>query len=178
MFDLSDKPTKETVQKWRFVQLLRRSAFLMWFRDLWASVANRDSFESRLLQGILDEDIKDKIQFVRDSLDELVQLSKVNEFAVTLVVIPVAAQARSVYPDELYQSTLKQYADENSLDMIDLLPALRAYYEQHGSIPVIPFDGHYNSEGHELFADALVKQLLRSESLCTNGAKGPGAGAR
>jgi hypothetical protein len=130
-------------------------------------MTDRDNFENRLLQGEMKDDDR-SLQFVRSSLSDFIRLSKKYHFTFTLAAIPVAAQASNDYPKEQYQSTLKQFAQQTSLDFIDLLPTLRDYYKRSGKFPVIPFDGHYNENGTEIFGRAVVNHL-RSTGSCGAG---------
>jgi len=165
MFDLSDKPTEQIIRSWRLRQVFRKSALLMWVHDLTMAIGSRNNIENRILRGVLDDEVKERIGFVKDSLEELRQLSREHNFSVTLAVLPVASQALNDYPNELYQSLLKQYAQEHSLDFVDLRQTLRDYYEESGSLPVTPFDGHYDAIGHRVFGMAMLEHL-RAGSVC------------
>jgi lysophospholipase L1-like esterase len=159
VFDLSDKPTNQIIRKWKLVQILRKSSFLMYVNDTYFKITNNNNFENRILQGVIDSAFKQNLQFVKDSLDELIRMSNKYNFSLTLAVLPVAAQAMNDYPNELYQSTLRQYAEHNSLDFVDLLPSLRSCYEQYDKKLVIPFDGHYNAKAHKAFGMTMTEHL-------------------
>ncbi len=161
MFDLSDKPDKKIIRKWKLVQVLRKSSFLMRAYDIYSKITNNNNFENRILKGTADNAFKVNLQFVRDSLDELIRLSNRYKFSLTLAVLPVAAQAMTDYPNEIYQSALRQYADHKSIDFVDLLPTLRNCYEQYGAPLVIPFDGHYNAKAHNAFGMTMAEHLSR-----------------
>ncbi len=161
MYDLSDKPTNQIIRKWKLVQILRKSSFLMHINDTYVKIINNNNFENRILQGTVDNAFKVNFKFVKDSLDDLIRISNKNNFSLTLAVLPVAAQAMKDYPNELYQSSLKQYAEHNSLDFVDLLPTLRNCYEQYGASLVIPFDGHYNAKVHKAFGMTMAEHLSR-----------------
>ncbi|MCX7110982.1 MAG: hypothetical protein NTX45_12840 [Proteobacteria bacterium] len=159
MFDLSDKPTEEIVRDWNIIQLFRKSAFIMEVHDIYSATTNKEGIENQILQGVMSDKVENGIHHVKDSLDELIRLSKEYNFRVTLALIPASVQAMNEYPNQLYQSTLKQYAQQHSLDIIDLLPILSGYYKQNGYLPLIPYDGHYNREGHKAFGEAMVGHL-------------------
>ncbi len=158
-FDLSDKPGPEVVRKWNHRQLLRKSAFIMWAHDIYTGIVSSDNLENRLLAGIVDDGTRNAKRFVYESLGELVRLSREYEFSVTLAVVPVAAQVERDFPDENYQSTLKQFASQYSIDFVDMLPMLRNDYERSGTLPVIPFDGHYNREGQKALGIGMLEHL-------------------
>lgn len=159
MYDISAKPVGPRFRKWKRIQVLRKSSLLMHVNDVYRRLASRNDFGNNILQGVVDNELKRGIQFVKDALDEFIRISNKYNFSLTLAIIPVAAQAMNDYPNEIYQSTLRQYAEHNSLDFIDLLPALRSCYEQYGNLPIIPFDGHYNAEGQKVFGIAMVRHL-------------------
>lgn len=172
MFDLLGKPTPIALWRWRLRQALRKSALLMWAHDIIHSVSiltdAQHAVEFKLLQGILDSDIQERIQFVEQGLDQLVYLSAAHGFSLTLAVIPDPSQLTTEYPKNLYQNELSRYAEEQTLDLLDLRPALRRYYEDTRDLPVIPFDGHYNAKGHALIATEIIEHLGRTPIRCSD----------
>ena len=125
--------------------------------DIYMGISNSNNLENKILIGLESNETKDAAQFVENSLGEFARLANKYNFTATLAVIPVAAQLVNDYPNQKYQAFLKRYAIQYSLDFVDLLPMLRKYYEQSGKIPVIPYDGHYDSEGHEVMGEGMVE---------------------
>jgi lysophospholipase L1-like esterase len=166
MFDLLNKPTQKVVWYWKFRQIARQSALLMWLQDIISIISNKENFEYKLLNGIKDDDIQLRIRFVKQNLDNLKRLSEINGFSLTLVLIPEASQLINEYPKNLYQNILKPYATEKNIDILDLRPFLQKYYEEKKQLPLIPFDGHYNAEGHSVIANAIVKHLISLPLRC------------
>ena len=164
-FDFSGKPTEQVVRKWKLVQLLRSSAFLMWVYDLYRSWTSGSNYINRMLLGELDDEIRSNIENTFESMDEIRSLAEARGFRLTLVAIPVAAQLTREFPGQVYQPALKQYAVHTGTDFVDLLPDLRAHRSQHQDALVLPFDGHYNSRGHRVMAGSVL-DYLDSLDLC------------
>lgn len=164
-FDFSDKPTDEIIAKWKLIQVLRNSAFLMWVYDAFRSWTNRSSYENKMLLGELDNDMRNNIEDTIESLEEIRLLSEEHGVRLTLAVIPLAAQLAKNFPNQIYQATLKKYAADSGLDFVDLLPELRSHHSQYQHSLVIPFDGHYNEQGHRLMADSIL-DYLSTVDLC------------
>jgi hypothetical protein len=92
-------------------------------------------------------------------------LSKDHGARLILAVIPVASQISNTFPNERYQSQLKQYAMNVGLDFVDLLPGLRSDYQRYQESLIIPFDGHYNGKAHRAMAVSIF-DYLDSLALC------------
>jgi lysophospholipase L1-like esterase len=165
-FDFSDKPTDKIIQRWKLLQLARRSAALMWIYDIYKGWDSKDNAINKLLSGQVDDALQDKIETTIELLDEFRSLSQLHGFRLTLAVIPVAARINNKYRNQLYQTTLKNHAKEADLDYLDLLPALRRYYEQYNHLPVIAFDGHYDADGHTVMANSVFNHLNEITENC------------
>ena len=164
-FDLSGKPTDTIIQRWKHQQLARRWVGLMWIWDIYKSRSKYNK-EYKILLGQKYGTLQDEIKATIELLNEFRSLSKLHGFRLTLVVVPVAAQITNEYPNQLYQTTLKNYADDVYLDYLDLLPAFKKYHEQDNHLPVIAFDGHYDAEGHRIMADSIFKHLEEITEHC------------
>ena len=164
-FDFSGKPTDDVIKKWKLTQTFRQSAFLMWIHDLYRSWENKSNYINKLLIGESDDDMRNNVEQTIKSLDEIRLLLEKRGIRFTLAVIPLSTQVTKIYPDQRYQPILKEYALKSEVDFVDLLQDLRAYYGQHQGSLVIPFDGHYNAQGHKVMADTIFNHL-NSFSLC------------
>jgi lysophospholipase L1-like esterase len=158
-FDFSDKPTDRLVDKWKLIQILRNSAFLMWVYDTYRGWTNRSSYIDKMMLGELDSRIRKNIKNTIETLEEIRLLTEEHGARLIIAVIPVAAQITNAFPDQIYQSKLKQYAMNAGLDFVDLLPDLRSHHSQFQDSLVIPFDGHYNSNGHRVMAMSIFDHL-------------------
>jgi lysophospholipase L1-like esterase len=165
-FDFSGKHTAIITQQWKLLQLARRSAALMWIYDIYNGWDSKDNAINKLLSGQVDDALQVEIETTIKSLEEFRSLSQLHGFRLTLAVIPVAAQINNNYQYQLYQTTLKSYADEVHLDYLDLLPSFRKYHEQDNNFPVIAFDGHYDADGHRVMANSVFKHLNAKTENC------------
>jgi lysophospholipase L1-like esterase len=164
-FDFSGKPEDKAIAKWKKIQLLRNSAFLMWIQDIYSSFVNRSNYINKLLLGELDDGLRIDLEKTINTLDEIRLLSEQRGVHLTLAVIPVSAQLTKKFPQQMYQSILKEYAENTEIDFVDLLPDLQSHYIQYQDSLVLPFDGHYNSEGHSVMAGVIFEHL-RALDLC------------
>ena len=165
-FDFSDKPTDRIIQRWKLLQLARSSAALMWIYDIYKGWTSKDNNINRILSGRKDDALQGSFEVTSKLLEEFRSLSHSHGFRLTLAVIPVAAQINNEYQNQLYQTALKNYADEVHMDYLDLLPAFRKYYELNNHLPVIAFDGHYDADGHVVMADSVFKHLKETPENC------------
>jgi hypothetical protein len=166
MFDLSSKPTGDVVVSWNRLQYVRKSASLMWAHDIYQAWRNRDDLVNRILRGETDDEVRERFRFAAEQLTRFHELSRRNEFRLTLFLIPVAAQIGSNFSGSVYPSKMIDQAKRMALDHHDLLPDFRAHYVPHGVLPVIPFDGHYDEVGHRIMAEATLRHLRDSKAGC------------
>jgi len=117
----------------------------MWVYDIYMNWDSKDNSINKLLSGQVDDALQDKTETTIELLDEFRSLSQLHRFRLTLAVIPVAARINNDYRNQLYQTTLKNYAQEANPDYLDLLSTLRRYYAQYNHLPVIAFDGHHEA---------------------------------
>ena len=159
IFDFSGKPTDKVIAKWKKIQFLRNSAFIMWAYDIYNSLTNKSNFVNKLLHDEIDDGMRFNIQNTINTLDEIRLISEERGVRLTLAVIPVSAQVEKIFPRQIYQSTLKEYAENSEIAFVDLLPDLRSHHIQFEDSLILPFDGHYNSQGHGVMAHTIFKHL-------------------
>jgi len=127
---------------------------------------SKDNLVNRILQGSTDNQIQSGTKSVLELLDKFRTQSIEYGFRLTLVLIPVADQIRTAYPDNLYQATISSYARNVGIDYLDLLPSFQSHYERQGVLPTIPFDGHYNEVGQDLMAQVTLLHLENDQMIC------------
>ena len=158
-FDFSGKPTDGVIAKWKRIQAFRESAFLMWVHDIYRSWAGKSNYINKILVGELDDDMRNNVEYTIKSLQEIRLLLEKHGVRLTLAVIPLATQVTKIYPDQIYQPILKEYALNSEIDFVDLLQDLRSYHRQYQNSLVIPFDGHYNDQGNKVMANTIFNYL-------------------
>jgi len=63
--------------------------------------------------------------------------------------------------DRLHAGCMAKLARELGMPVVDLCSPLSDLAERKGDLPVVPFDGHYSSEGNAAMAVYLADELLR-----------------
>jgi lysophospholipase L1-like esterase len=164
-FDLKAKPEGTRLYAWELIQILRKSAFVLWLNDRYKAWRFQGNMEQLILEGALNRDLQEKYSSVERDLDRAIMLSKQHGFTFTLVVMPFFGQLGHDYPEERYQSWLKRFAESRGIDFLDLLPGLRGWYQTSHRLPIIPFDGHYDADGHHAMG-MQAAEYLRGRGIC------------
>ena len=138
---------------------------MMWVYDTYRGWTNKSNYINKILHGEIDHRTRLHIENTILSLEEIRLLAEAHGTDLALAVIPVATQLTNTFPNQKYQSQLRQYAMKAGLDFIDLLPGLRSHYDRYQESLVIPFDGHYNGKGHSAMAKSVF-DYLDSLTLC------------
>ena len=160
MYDLSAEPNEEVLRKWNRIQLPRRSALLMLVHDRYRNVTSRDSIAQQILAGRRSKEIDRLLDNAKDLLDKFRTLASSQGFRLTVVAIPFSGQINHSYENEMYQSVLRAYLSESDIEFQDLLPSFQMFYQENGRIPLLPFDGHYDTHGNEVMATAIATDQI------------------
>jgi len=136
--------------KWHTSQLIRRSALVMYLHDLFA-VARAPSPP----RGLVEKGYR---LFDRHAA-RFVAMSKRHGFQPVVAIIPDANPLYRDHPSESYSDRIETIAKEHGLPVVRLTPALRAFYERTGDLPVVPFDGHYNGKANEVISNVVADKL-------------------
>lgn len=142
---------------WEGVQLLRRSRVLMYTHDVIFAYYASDTYEMRLIAGVVDDDIRQRVAVFKHQLEAFRDLLAAHRTAGTIVIIPAPEQVRNRARPARYQDLVTSAATEVGLPVIDLLPAFRARF--HDSLPVLPYDPHYDASANALIAETLMGHL-------------------
>jgi lysophospholipase L1-like esterase len=155
-FDFSQKPDADILRQWRRQQILRTSALLMLTHDAVRAWSGRDNFEQRILEGHIEGAT---VAGVKEYFEQFRRFTLDNAISLTVVVIPHPGQIASQFPNNKYQPTAQALSADLGLQLVDLLPQFKSYYERTRTTPIIPFDGHYNEEGQRVIASGVVQHL-------------------
>ena len=167
MFDISGKPEGWRLDQWNRIQMLRRSAFVMWAHDLYRAATAETTLEERVLRGNRDAAVDAAIDRAAALIADFAKLAGGMGASFTLVAVPHAGQIRGGSPESRYPKDLRDFAERNGMAFHDLRPALAAAFPD-GPLPLIPFDGHYDARGQRAMGEAVAARLRLP----------PGAGAR
>ncbi|MBF0609963.1 MAG: hypothetical protein G8345_06970 [Magnetococcales bacterium] len=166
VFDLTDKAEGDALAKWQWRQIFRHSALLMWGHDMVELYRSRDHLENRILQGVKDEEVVAIRQKVGGHLQELARWSDAYGLPVTVIPVPAAPQLVRDFPNELYQSFFREWAERLNWHYADPLPVMRQQSKQLGRLPVLPYDGHYDAHGQKALAVAVAEHLGQGGFSC------------
>ncbi len=106
----------------------------------------------------------------QDRMDRLLALLRAHGKPLTVVVYPWPAQVLAGDRDSIQSRTWRAWCEKNGVAFVDLFPdffasgapmdVLHRYY--------IPWDNHFNEEGHAFVAQALQKQYAPSRDRTVN----------
>jgi lysophospholipase L1-like esterase len=167
-FDWSDMLPNE------LVYLLKRSRVLLLVRDRYGKLMNRinssPAYEHKLslLKGTFNEFVENGWKQVEESLGEMSDLAKKQNFGLLLVAFPMSDQIINSYPHSSYPSRVKEIAQTHGILFIDLMPAFLKNYNNFRSL-FIEWDGHPNALAYSIAAEEIREYLLRKDVL-RNGA--------
>lgn len=136
---------------WRAKELARRSALVM---ALW------DIFGARQTQpedASYTDAAFERLEVYAGSLQEL---ARERGFRLAVAPIPDAGSLLGEHPSDPLLERAVALFGAKGLEVIDLRPTLVALAEETGSLPVIPFDGHYRADANEAIARAVARALV------------------
>jgi GDSL-like Lipase/Acylhydrolase family len=138
------------VWKWRGRQVLRASALLMKLHDVWmtAPAASLD-----------DDALRSGLEFFDRDLDAFLALGKELGFGFVVAPIPHRSALRGATPYDLLVQRITEHARAHGIDVVDLLPGLRAEFARDPERAILPYDGHYTGAANRAMARALAKAL-------------------
>lgn len=161
MLDLDAKPDGEALGKWYIIQMARKSALVSWFYNVYKMWKQRNSVITQLLQGNPERFIQEQRVHVEAQIDALLALAQQHHFQLSIALLPVSSQVSDPAPDLLYQSTIRDLATTRGIMFFDLLEPLRHLYQQTQTLPVAPFDEHYDADAHKAIGMFLAERLAR-----------------
>lgn len=154
-FDLGEAPQGVVLWKWRGMQLLRKSALVMNLYDRW-----RDGRRKPKDATYYDEGFERLAGYLPEFVEQCEALGAT--FRVALFPHPTGL-GRPEAPSSVIEERALELFAEQGLAVSDLTPALLELGRELGSVPTIPFDGHYEGPANEALARALLEALQRAE---------------
>ena len=150
-FDLGVAAKGAALWKWRATQLLRKSALVMHLYDRW-----RDGRRKPKGTAYYDEGFERLAGYLPEFLKQCEKLGAT--FRVALLPHPTGI-GRPDAPSSRIEARALELFEGQGLAYSDLTPALMDYGREHGSVPTIPFDGHYEGPANAAMARALLAAL-------------------
>jgi len=150
-FDTGAKMEGVPLWRWRFRQLLRRSALLVSSRHAWA-----DWTAHRLTPAQVD------VGFERlgRELDRLAEKARASGLDVLVAAIPAAMNLRETAEPDPLAKRVAASAKEHGFAFVDLGPDLRELQARLGRAPILPYDGHYTGEANAVMAGRIAEAIL------------------
>lgn len=152
-FDVWGRMEGDTLDRWQRRQWLRQSALLMTLQDLrmrWTALACPPCDSSAA---------RDSMDRLEAYLESFITLSETHGFRFVMATLPAAS---SLYgDDDPYQMAqqVKATAGNRGIAVIDLHESLRAHVAEAGTLPILPFDGHYDATANRIMAAHLAKAI-------------------
>lgn len=150
-FDVSDPLEGWKLVQWQGEQLLRSSALLMHAADVARSWTAKPWPQEFYEAGFARLD---------GYLDRFVALTREQKARPVFVRIPHASSIRSATRYDELDRRAMELAKAKGLEVIDCLPQLQRDFAGAERLPIIPYDGHFESPGNESIARAIVTALL------------------
>ena len=147
VFDLGGPATDGALRSWRFKQLLRRSALIMYVHDLVRDRNRPPKSAEFYAQGFAR---------LREHLTRYRALCEEHGWRPLLAVVPHAATLRGDGPVADRARRVQELAREAGIEVVDLQPALARLSEELGSLPILPYDGHYLGVANQRMAEPLA----------------------
>lgn len=151
-FDTKTKLEGSTLTKWRAIQLLRRSAMVMWLHDSMRALNGKAITPDQSQAGLVRLD---------GHLGKLQQFAKAQGFTPFLVVIPDPNSLKSDHPSTEYTLLVQAMAQKHGIASYDLFNDAMNAYDGGIRLPTLPYDGHYNSDANQAMANGVVKFLRK-----------------
>ncbi len=150
VFDLGSPWSTRLRISWHLRQLLRRSALLNHLHEQFRMGPWEQWSEAYRAAGI------ERLDRYLERFQALCS-EQGAELRVVLMPDPGGIMGGAVSTD--LSSRGAQLFEERGLPFLDLRPTMAAWMAEHGSAPILPFDGHFNGDGNRLLAGAIADWL-------------------
>lgn len=151
-FDTKSRLEDGELTKWRAVQLLRRSALVMWLHDAMRALNN---------QVITPQQTQASFARLDVHLANFQKLAKAKGFTPIVAVIPDPNSLKTEHPATDFTLLVQAMAEKHGIASYDLLDDALKSYDGGVRLPTVPYDGHYNSDANRAMGHGLVKFLRK-----------------
>jgi GDSL-like Lipase/Acylhydrolase family len=139
--------------KWEGLQLLRRSALIMYVHD-----ALRD-IRTKPMEVVF---VEEGFEQLGRHLDRLVEIAGNWQFRPVFAVVPDPNVLVGSHESEAIDERAMRLASERNIPTVRLIEPLAALYKRTRQLPLVPFDGHYSAEANLGMAEVIADVLLRA----------------
>ncbi len=154
--------TKNGIRRWRTAYVLyeiaedvknhfRPASFVKWERSF--------------LSGEETEPIRARRVEANKTLGMMLELCEKHGAKLGFISFPIYEQILRDYPDSTWPAIVADGCEQRGIPYLDLLPAIREQYRNHGKSVFLPYDtNHYTPRCHEALSEPVL-EFLRSENL-------------
>ena len=153
-FDTGEPMEGWAKTKWRAQQMLRRSALLMTAHDL---------LKARDAKPVPEDYVSTALQRLDGYLERFQALAERDGLRVLFAIVPDANGFLGPHQSVEVSAQAEAIAASRGMELCELAPSLAALVEREGSLPVLPYDGHYNGAGNRALAEAVARHLLAKD---------------
>ena len=159
---------KSNSRSQRLKYLLKRSAIVATTYSAYRGYRARKAlntnphWEQKVIQGNNDLAMEQAWTQVETSLRSIRDWSESMEIRVLVIALPHRAQVSGIMAGRAYNQRLRDVAQRNGIPFMDLLPALNAAYDRHGSELFIPWDGHNSALTNKVVAEQVYQQMYKA----------------
>jgi len=139
--------------QWWSHELLRRSALTMYLHDL----VDRSQAEN-MSPAVIEAGLAKLAAYLERFVARCDELGARPLFC----VIPDPGALLGPHASTDVVDRALRMAQEQGIPTVHPASGLEAYFQENGRLPVIPFDGHYLSEGNRIMAEDMAPELFRS----------------
>jgi hypothetical protein len=118
-----------------------------------------DIWMSKPAAPLDDDSIRGGLAFFDQDLDAFLALGKELGFGFVVAPIPYRSALRGDSPFDLLVQRIGEHARAHGIEVVDLLPALRAKFAKDPERAILPYDGHYTGAANRAMTRALAKAL-------------------
>ena len=130
----------------------------------------KPQWEQKVIQGSDDPAIERAWTQVETSLSSIRDWSERMNIRLLVIALPHRAQVSGIMAGGVHSQRLRDIAQRNGIPFLDLLPALKAAYDRHGSELFIPWDGHNSATANKVIAEQVYLRI--SDEIASHGSSG------
>ena len=139
--------------EWEAVELLRRSALIMFVHDAVRAVGAKPLDPTAVETGL---------ERLARHLDRLVEIAQRSGFRPLFAVVPDPNVIVGSHQSKSIDARAERLALERGIWTVRLIEPLVTLYERTGRMPVVPYDGHYSAEANLGMAEVTADVVLRA----------------
>ena len=149
----------------RLKYLLKRSAIVGTTYEIYLNyratraMNTEPQWDQKVIQGSDDPAIERAWTQVESSLRSVRDWSDSMNISLLVVALPHRAQVSGIMAGEVHRQRLRDISQRNGIPFVDLLPALEAAYDVHGSKLFIPWDGHNSAVANRVIAEQVYRRI-------------------